>query len=105
MTALPPSHRGQQNVQPDIMIDLSRRVAENTYDKETNPDGIVDLGSAKNELMLDDLERWLKNSETAEDRRNCEFLIRAFAERRSWEGRLMFSDKTSDTTTRNVHQH
>ncbi|KAF3765601.1 hypothetical protein M406DRAFT_36947 [Cryphonectria parasitica EP155] len=51
------------------MIDLSRRLAKNAYDEKTNPDGIVDLGSAINELMLDDLEKWLRNKETTEDRR------------------------------------
>lgn len=71
MTPLPPSRRGQQNVKPDLMIDLSRRVAENAYDKKSNPGGIVDMGSAINELMIDDLLRWQKKHETAEDRRKC----------------------------------
>lgn len=71
MPALPPSRRGQQNVKPDLMIDLSREVAQNAYNKKKNPDGIVDLGSAVNELMLGDLQKWVKNHEAAEDTRNC----------------------------------
>lgn len=71
MAPLPPSRRGQRNVKPDLMIDLSRRVAENAYDKKANPGGIVDMGSAINELMIDDLLRWQRKHETAEDRRKC----------------------------------
>lgn len=71
MTALPPSARGQQNVKPNLMIDLSRRLAQNAYNEKTNPTGIIDLGSASNALMLDEMESWLKTTETAEDKRNC----------------------------------
>lgn len=71
MPALPPSRRGQQNVKPDLMIDLSREVAQNAYNKNDNPSGIIDLGSSKNHLMLNDLQKWVKNNETADDRRNC----------------------------------
>lgn len=71
MPALPPSRRGQQNVKPDLMIDLSREVARNAYSKNGNPGGIIDLGSSKNHLMLDELQKWVKNHETADDRRNC----------------------------------
>lgn len=71
MPAFPPAKRGLQNVKPDLMIDLSRKIADNAYDKKVNPDGIIDLGSAKNEVMLDDLEVWLKKHETAVDKKNC----------------------------------
>lgn len=46
-------------MRPDLMIDLSRRMAENQYDEKTNPEGIVDLGSALNDLMEDDLAPWV----------------------------------------------
>lgn len=72
MPALPPSRRGQKNVKPNLMIDLSREVARNVYDKRSNPDGVVDLGSSKNGLMLDDLQKWIKTHESVDDRRNCE---------------------------------
>lgn len=55
------------------MIDLSRRVAEDAYDEKFNPGGIVDMGSAVNQLMLDDLLKWQKKHETPQDRRRCEF--------------------------------
>lgn len=71
MPSFPTSRRGQQNVKPDLMIDLSRRVAENAYDKKSNPGGIVDMGSSINEMMLEDLVRWQKKHETSEDRRKC----------------------------------
>lgn len=72
MASFPTSRRGQENVKPDLMIDLSRRVAENAYDEKSNPGGIVDMGSAVNQLMLDDLLKWQKKRETPQDRRNCE---------------------------------
>lgn len=71
MAPFPTSRRGQQNVKPDLMIDLSRRVAENAYNKNSNPTGIIDLGSAVNDLMIDDLGKWIKKHETSEDRKNC----------------------------------
>ncbi|PSR99291.1 pyridoxal phosphate-dependent transferase [Coniella lustricola] len=73
MTAFPPSTRGQQNVKPNLMIDLSRRVAQNAYDEKTNPTGIIDLGSASNALMRDEVESWVKRTETAGDIRNCSY--------------------------------
>lgn len=71
MPPFPPSQRGQKNVKPDLMIDLSRRVEENAYDKKSNPDGIIDLGSATNDLMKKDLARWIKKHETEDDRQRC----------------------------------
>lgn len=56
------------------MIDLSREMARNTYHKNSNPDGIIDLGSAENHMMLDALQTWAKSHETADDRRNCNLL-------------------------------
>ncbi|KZL65495.1 aminotransferase class I and II [Colletotrichum tofieldiae] len=56
--ALPPSSRGRNNIRPDITTDLSRRLEQNPYDAIQNPKGIIDLGSAVNELMLDDLSGW-----------------------------------------------
>ncbi|GKT94039.1 aminotransferase class I and II [Colletotrichum tofieldiae] len=50
--------RGRNNIRPDITTDLSRRLEQNPYDAIQNPKGIIDLGSAVNELMLDDLSGW-----------------------------------------------
>lgn len=58
--ALPPSRRGRQNIQPDLMIDLSRMMEKDRYDPLKNPEGIIDLGSAINELMLDDIAAWTR---------------------------------------------
>ncbi|KAF6794189.1 1-aminocyclopropane-1-carboxylate synthase-like protein [Colletotrichum sojae] len=58
--ALPPSRRGRQNIQPDLMIGLSRMMEKDRYDSLKNPQGIIDLGSAINELMLDDIAAWTK---------------------------------------------
>lgn len=58
--ALPPSRRGRRNVQPDLMIDLSRRVEQDQYHPSKNPKGIIDLGSAVNELMLEDIASWTR---------------------------------------------
>ncbi|KAF4463666.1 aminotransferase class I and II [Fusarium albosuccineum] len=60
MTELPASERSRRNLQPDLMIDLSRRMASDSYDAQKNPTGIVDLGSALNDLMLDEMESWAK---------------------------------------------
>lgn len=57
------------------MIDLSRRVKLNAYDQTSNPDGIIDLGSAINDLMRTDLARWIKKNETDDDRQRCECLV------------------------------
>lgn len=53
------------------MIDLSRRLAQNTYHKKYNPSGIVDLGSAKNELMIDELQTWLARHDDEKDKADC----------------------------------
>ncbi|KAH0428537.1 aminotransferase class I and II [Colletotrichum camelliae] len=58
--ALPPSRRGRRNVQPDLMIDLSRRLEQDQYHPSKNPKGIIDLGSAVNELMLEDIASWTR---------------------------------------------
>lgn len=68
MPALPPSNRGQDNVHPDLMIDLSRRLARNAYDRKSNPSGIVDLGSATNELMLGELQKWYSKYKRTDDK-------------------------------------
>lgn len=60
MTPLQPSKRALANIKPDLMIDLSRKLAQDEYDASTNPNGIVDLGSAINTLMQDDLGSWLQ---------------------------------------------
>ncbi|TQN69236.1 1-aminocyclopropane-1-carboxylate synthase-like protein 1 [Colletotrichum shisoi] len=60
--ALPPSCRGQKGIRSDAMTDLRKRLEENPYDLEKNPKGIIDLGSAVNELMLDDLSGWTKRN-------------------------------------------
>lgn len=84
---LPPSRRGQQNVKPDLMIDLSREVARNAFDRNSNPSGIVDLGSSVNVMMLDELQKWVATHETAQDRMDCE----CAAERtsRAWSGLVL----------------
>lgn len=53
------------------MIDLSRRLAHNAYDKKSNPTGIVDLGSATNDLMLDELLKWMSKNKRGEDKAKC----------------------------------
>lgn len=53
------------------MVDLSRRIAENAYHKKFNPSGIVDLGSAKNELMIDELQTWLARHDDEKDKAEC----------------------------------
>lgn len=53
------------------MIDLSRRLAHNAYNKRSNPTGIVDLGSATNELMLDELQNWLGKNKRSDDKAKC----------------------------------
>ncbi|KAJ0275153.1 hypothetical protein Brms1b_012027 [Colletotrichum noveboracense] len=42
------------------MIDLSRRVEQDQYHPSKNPKGIIDLGSAVNELMLEDIASWTR---------------------------------------------
>lgn len=53
------------------MVDLSRRIAQNAYHKKFNPSGIVDLGSAKNELMMDELQTWLARHDDEKDKAEC----------------------------------
>ncbi|GKT71804.1 1-aminocyclopropane-1-carboxylate synthase-like protein 1 [Colletotrichum tofieldiae] len=60
MSPLPPSKRGWDAVRPDLMIDLSRRLAADEYHPIKNPKGIVDLGSAINGLMQEDLGPWVR---------------------------------------------
>ncbi|GJD00757.1 1-aminocyclopropane-1-carboxylate synthase-like protein [Colletotrichum higginsianum] len=60
MSPLPPSKRGWDTVRPDLMIDLSRRLAADEYHPIKNPEGIVDLGSAINGLMQQDLGPWVR---------------------------------------------
>lgn len=47
-------------MKPDLMIDLSRRLEKDAYHPSKNPKGIIDLGSAVNELMLDDIASWTR---------------------------------------------
>lgn len=58
--ALPPSRRSRQNIQPDLMNDFSRRLVKDRYHPLKNPRGLIDLGSAVNELMLDDISAWMR---------------------------------------------
>src|SRR6478735_3510935 len=67
--AMPPSHRGLQNLRKDLMIDLSRRIRTNPYDNATNREGIIDMRPAINGLMLDDLQAWLKKQKFGEKQR------------------------------------
>lgn len=53
------------------MIDLSRRLARNAYDRKSNPSGIVDLGSATNELMLGELQKWYSKYKRNDDKARC----------------------------------
>lgn len=43
------------------MIDLSRRLAADEYHPTKNPKGIVDMGSAINDLMQEDLGSWVQH--------------------------------------------
>lgn len=85
MPPLPPSRRGQDNVKPDQMVDLSRRLAQNAYDKKSNPSGIVDIGSAKNELMLDELQTWLAKYDDSRDKAECKSALSA-GSNQPWPG-------------------
>ena len=91
MAALPPSKRGLKNVKPDLMIDLSRKLEGNRYHPKTNPDGIIDIGSAYNELMLHDLEVWTRRNFHTKDVQSCKILT----------DRLAFRS----TCTRNRHSN
>lgn len=70
------------------MIDLSRRLAQNTYHKKYNPSGIVDLGSAKNELMIDELQTWLARHDDEKDKADCKAAHSSCAEgtKKPWAG-------------------
>lgn len=57
------------------MIDLSRRLAQNAYHKKSNPTGIVDMGSATNEMMLGDLQKWLGRYKRSDDKARCKLII------------------------------
>lgn len=67
------------------MIDLSRRLAQNAYDKKSNPSGIVDLGSANNELVLDELQTWLARHEDGKDRAECKTTL-SVGSNQPWPG-------------------
>ncbi|CCF34408.1 hypothetical protein CH063_06406 [Colletotrichum higginsianum] len=93
MSPLPPSKRGWDTVRPDLMIDLSRRLAADEYHPIKNPEGIVDLGSAINCLMQQDLGPWvrrrLKGLPTAEhlqynDTQGSAKLLRSVAGFMNW---------------------
>ncbi|KAK2048027.1 aminotransferase class I and II [Colletotrichum somersetense] len=61
--ALTPSLRGQKSIRPSSTTDSGRKLMEkNLYDAVKNPKGIIDMGSAVNELMLDDLSCWTKKN-------------------------------------------
>lgn len=63
------------------MIDLSRRLAQNAYHKKSNPTGIVDMGSATNDLMLGELQKWLGRYKRSDDKARCKPLMPAPARR------------------------
>ncbi|EFQ34656.1 aminotransferase class I and II [Colletotrichum graminicola M1.001] len=58
--ALTPSLRGRKSIRPSSAIDFGYKLEQNLYDTVKNPKGIIDMGSAVNELMLDDLSGWTK---------------------------------------------
>lgn len=58
---LPPSKRGLANIKQDLMLDLSREVAQiPPFDEKLHPDGLIDITSSVNALMLKDLEKYMK---------------------------------------------
>lgn len=60
---LPPSKRGLANIKEDLMLDLSREIEKMTaYDEKLHPDGLIDLTSSLNELMLPDLQDYFRTN-------------------------------------------
>lgn len=53
------------------MDDLSKRLESNPYDATSNPKGIIDLGSAVNEIMLEDLACWTKRNVKKSQLKEC----------------------------------
>lgn len=50
------STRAQENLTgPNIMLDGVRKVNSDKYDADTNPNGIINLGVAENQLMTKEL--------------------------------------------------
>ena len=58
---LPPSRRALKNIKPDLMLDLSREMADiPAYDEKAHPEGLIDITSSINALMIRELEQYVK---------------------------------------------
>lgn len=52
------SARAQENLSgPNIMLDGVKKVNSDKYDADTNPNGIINLGVAENQLMTKELTK------------------------------------------------
>lgn len=49
------SHRARLNIEQNDFIKIIFEILKNLYDRETNPNGVVNLGVAENSLMHDEL--------------------------------------------------
>lgn len=59
---LHPSRRGLQNIHLGEGVDLSKELEGRTYyDPEHNPDGLVDLSGATNEIMRDYMSKYFSS--------------------------------------------
>ncbi|KAJ5725331.1 uncharacterized protein N7483_006688 [Penicillium malachiteum] len=55
-----PSKRGQSNITRDLMMDLSREAeAMSPYNRQTAPNGLVDLTSSLNDLMQNEMRSFI----------------------------------------------
>ncbi|KAK2000328.1 aminotransferase class I and II [Colletotrichum falcatum] len=52
----------QRSIRPSCETHFGRKMKQNPYDAVKNPTGVIDMGSAVNELMLDDLSGWMKKN-------------------------------------------
>ncbi|KAJ6031929.1 hypothetical protein N7540_002661 [Penicillium herquei] len=57
-----PSKRGQSNITRDLMMDLSREAeAMPPYNRQAEPNGLVDLMSSLNDLMQDEMRSYISS--------------------------------------------
>lgn len=49
-------------MKPGTMRDLTRYVMENKYHPYKNPNGILDMGSSMNEIMMDEMSSFTKET-------------------------------------------
>lgn len=74
MAGLRPSERGAANLRPSLMIDLQREQEKYpAYHPIHCPDGLIDISSAENRLMLKEIDAWSRRASEAllHDLSNC----------------------------------